>query len=77
MTRRAVSQLGAAVVLVVGAVLSWLSARTAEHVAPILEGEPSTVSVTYYPPLVVLALALVTAAGVLMVLGLARLRHRS
>jgi len=42
----------------------------------VLDGEPQTVSVVYSPPLLVLSLVLATAAGVLAVLGIARLRRR-
>ena len=44
--------------------------------APIAEGQPATVSVVYDPPLMMLAWLLVTAAGVLSVLGLAGLRRK-
>jgi hypothetical protein len=44
-------------------------------VAPIANGEPPTTSVTFYPPLLVLAFVLGTLAGVLMVLGAARWRR--
>lgn len=76
MNRRAVLELVLAVVASVGCVLSWLAAGHTAQVAPILEGEPATTSVVYYPPLIVLALVLATAAGVLAVLGVARLRRQ-
>ena len=44
-------------------------------VAPVLDGEPQTTSVVYSPPLLVLSLLLATIAGVLAVLGVARLRR--
>jgi hypothetical protein len=59
-----------------GAVWAWLSARSVVDVAPILDGEPATTSVVYYPPLVLLALLLLTVAGVLAVLGVASRRRR-
>ena len=59
----------------VGCVLSWLSARSTVAVAPVIDGEPMTTSVIYSPPLLVLSLILATVAGVLAVLGVARLRR--
>jgi hypothetical protein len=73
--RRAVVQLVAAGVALIGCVLSWSAARSSETMAPILEGEPAMTTMVYYPPLVVLSLALATAAGVLAVLGIAGLRR--
>jgi hypothetical protein len=59
----------------VGCVLSWLAARSTVAVAPVLDGEPQTTSVVYSPPLLVLSLFLATVAGVLVVVGIARLRR--
>jgi hypothetical protein len=72
---RARIELVLAVVAAVGCVLSWLAARSTVDVAPVLEGEPMTTSVVYSPPLLVLSLLLATVAGVLVVLGVARLRR--
>lgn len=74
MNRTALLQLSAAVVALIGCVLCWLAARTTEQLPPVLDGEPTMTAVIYYPPLIVLALALATAAGVLTVLAVARLR---
>ena len=60
----------------VGSVQSWLAASTTVAVAPVLPGEPSTTSVIHSAPLLVLSLLLATIAGVLAVLGIARLRRR-
>lgn len=77
MTRApAALQLLLAVALAVGCVVSWLAAQSTVLVAPVVEGEPQTTSVQYYPPLVVLSLLFATAAGVLAVLGAARQRAR-
>ncbi|WP_369803603.1 hypothetical protein [Mycobacterium sp. NAZ190054] len=73
----AVVQLVLAGAAAVGCVLSWLSARTDVVVDPVLAGEPSTVSQVYSPPMLTLSLLLATAAGVLAVLGVARLRRAS
>jgi hypothetical protein len=73
--RRATLELLLAVVAVAGCVLCWLAARSTVAVAPVLEGEPMTTSVVYSAPLLVLSLLLAAAAGVLVVLGVARLRR--
>jgi hypothetical protein len=72
---RARVELVLAAVAAAGCVLSWLAARSTVVVAPVLDGEPMTTSVVYNPPLLVLSLLLATAAGVLAVLGIARLRR--
>ncbi|PXX09129.1 hypothetical protein [Mycolicibacterium moriokaense] len=64
-----------ALVAVVGCVLTWLAAMSTVEVAPVLDGEPMTTSVIYSPPLLVASLFLATVAGVLSVLGVARLRR--
>lgn len=72
---RAVTELVAAVVAGAGCVLAWLAASTTVTVPPVLEGEPRTTAVEYSAPLVGLALLLATVTGVLLVLGVARLRR--
>ena len=74
MKRVALIQLVVAGLALVGAIASWLAAGSTEKVPPILEGQPEMTTVVYYPPLVLLALAQLTAAGVLAVLGVAKLR---
>jgi hypothetical protein len=71
---RARIELVVAVIAAIGCVLSWLAASSTVAVAPVLDGEPQTTSVVYSAPLLVLALLLATVAGVLAVLGIARLR---
>ncbi|RZT18166.1 hypothetical protein EV589_2419 [Mycobacterium sp. BK558] len=73
--RRAVIELTLAVLAAVGCVLSWLSASRQVVVAPLLEGQPSTMSVVYDTPMLTLSLLLATIAGVLAVLGIAHLRR--
>ena len=73
--RGAVVELIVAAVAAAACVLSWLGSRSVVRAEPITSGEPATPSVTYYAPLLVLALVLATAAGVLVVLALARLRR--
>lgn len=75
--RRAVLELVLAALSVVGAVSSWCASRSQVVVAPVLEGEPSTTSIAYHPPLLALALILATVAGVLTVLAMARLRRKA
>jgi len=72
---RARVELVMAVVAAVGCVLSWLAASSTVTVAPVLDGEPQTTSVVYSPPLLVLSLCLATVAGVLVVIGISRLRR--
>jgi hypothetical protein len=73
---RARIELLVAVVAAAGSVVSWLAASSTVAVAPVLDGEPQTASVVYSAPLLVLSLFLATVAGVLVVLGIARLRRR-
>lgn len=75
MKRAATIEVVLAVVAAVGAVLSWFGARSTVAVAPVLPGEPQTFSVALSPPMLVLTLLLATAAGVLAVDGVARLRR--
>jgi hypothetical protein len=72
---RARIELVLAVVAAAGCVLSWLAASSTVEVAPVLDGQPMTTSIVYNPPLLVLSLFLATAAGVLAVAGIARLRR--
>lgn len=75
MKRRALLELAVAAVAAVGCVLSWLAASSTLEVAPVLDGEPPTTAISYSAPLLVLALGLAGLAGVLIVLGIARLRR--
>ncbi|MCG7608119.1 MULTISPECIES: hypothetical protein [unclassified Mycobacterium] len=75
MRRRALLELLVAAVAAVGCVLSWLAASSTIEVAPVLDGEPPTTAISYSAPLLVLALVLAGLAGVLIVLGIARLRR--
>jgi hypothetical protein len=75
--RRAIVELVLACAAAAGSVLSWLGARSTVAVAPVLEGEPKTISVIYSPPLLALMLLLATVAGVLAVIAIARLRRSS
>lgn len=72
---RALVELGLACAALVGAGVSWVHARHTVVVAPIAEGERFTTSLVYSPQLLLLTLVLVTAAGVLAVVGVARLKQ--
>lgn len=72
---RAVVELALAAVAAVGCAMSWLRVRYLVLVAPVIDGEPATTSVTYHPRMLLLAWVLATAAGVLAVVGAARLRR--
>ena len=73
---RYVVQLLVALAATVGAALCWARVRSLVEVAPVTEGQPSTVSVVYDPPMMVLGLVLATVAGVLAIYGVAGLRRR-
>jgi hypothetical protein len=73
--RRAVLEVVLAVAAAVGCVASWLRAESTVVVPPIADGEPTTTSLMYYPPLLALAFMLGTLAGVLLVVGVARWRR--
>ncbi len=75
--RGAIVELVLALTAATGCVLSWLAAVTTVEVPPVIEGEPMTTSSLYSPPLLTLSLVLATVAGVLAVLGVARLRRAS
>ena len=70
-----VVELAAALAAAAGCVLAWLAASTTVVVPPVLDGEPLMTSVQYSAPRIGLALLLATVSGVLLVLGIARLRR--
>lgn len=72
---RAAVELLVAAAAAAGCVLLWLAARSTIEVAPVLENEPMTTSVIYSGPLIGLSFILATLAGVLTVVGVARLRQ--
>ncbi|ORV49030.1 hypothetical protein AWC02_07470 [Mycolicibacter engbaekii] len=73
---RALAELALAAAAAVGCAASWLQVRYPVVVAPVIDGEPATVSIGYHPPMLLLAWVLATTAGVLAVMGAARL-HRA
>ena len=58
-----------------GCAFSWSAVRSTVAVAPVAKGQPVTTSVVYDPSLLLLTLLLATAAGMLAVVGIARLRR--
>ncbi|MGH3561576.1 MAG: hypothetical protein ACRDTN_07195 [Mycobacterium sp.] len=73
---RAAVELGLACAAALGCAVNWSRVRSTVLVAPIADGEPVTTSVTYDPQLLLLTLLLAAAAGVLAVVGSARM-HRA
>jgi hypothetical protein len=72
---RAVVELALAVAAIAGCASSWSAVRSTVEVAPIAKGQPVTTAVVYDPSLLLLTLLLATAAGMLLVVGIARLRR--
>jgi hypothetical protein len=72
---RAVVELLLACAAAVGCVLSWSAVRSTVSVAPVVKGQPVTTSVVYDPSFLSLTLLLATVAGMLAVVGIARLRR--
>ncbi len=72
---RASVELLLACAAVAGCAISWSAVRSTVTVAPVAEGQPVTTSVVYDPSLLLLTLLLATAAGMLAVVGAARLRR--
>jgi hypothetical protein len=73
---RAIAELGVAVVAAIGTVACWLAAGTAVATTPVLASEPSKITMAYSPSMIALAFILATLAGVLAVVGVARLRRK-
>lgn len=70
---RAVAELGLAVAALLGAASSWLDARSVVLVQPVADGQPATVSTVYDAQQLLMMFILAAAAGVLAVVGSARL----
>jgi NO-binding membrane sensor protein with MHYT domain len=71
----ALAELVLAGAALLGAGVSWSHARYPRAVAPIADGQPFTTSLVYNPQLLLLTMVLATTAGVLGVVGVARLRR--
>jgi NO-binding membrane sensor protein with MHYT domain len=74
---RGVIELALACAAVVGCAISWSGVRSTVAVAPVAKDQPVTMSVVYDPPLLFLTLLLAATAGMLAVVGAARLRRVS
>jgi hypothetical protein len=72
---RAFVELVLACAAALGSAASWSAVRSTVPVAPVADGQPVTTSVVYDPQLLLLTLLLATAAGILAVVGVARLRR--
>jgi hypothetical protein len=70
---RAVVELLLACAAVAGCAIAWSMVRSTVAVAPVIKGQPVTSSVVYDPSLLLVTLLLATAAGMLAVVGTARL----
>ena len=73
---RALVEVSLACAALVGAAVSWSNARYTRGVAPIADGQPFTTSSVYNPQWLLLTLVLVTTAGVLAVVTMARLQRQ-
>ena len=72
---RALVELVLALAALVCAGLSWSHARHTVAVAPIADGQPVTTSLVYDPQQLLMTMLMATLAGVLAVVGAARLRR--
>jgi hypothetical protein len=72
---RGVVELVLAGAAIVGCAFSWSAVRSTVEVAPVAKGQPVTTAVVYDPSLLLLTLLLATAAGMLLVVGIAGLRR--
>lgn len=75
MNTRATVELILAFAALVCSALTWSHSHHTVSVAPIADGQPSTTSLVYDPQLLLLTLVLLSTAGVLAVIGIARLRR--
>jgi len=66
-------ELGLSIAALTVASVSWAHARHTVIVAPVAEGQPFSTSLVYDPQMLLLTLVLITTAGVLEVVAVARL----
>jgi hypothetical protein len=59
----------------VGCAAAWSTVRSTIAVAPVLKDQPATMSVVYDPSMLLVTLLLAAIAGMLAVIGVARLRR--
>jgi hypothetical protein len=72
---RALIELLLACAAAAGCAVAWSMVRSTVAVAPVLKDKPPTMSVVYDPLMLLLTLVLAAAAGMLAVIGIARLRR--
>ena len=72
---RALVELLLACAAAVGCAAAWSAVRSTIAVAPIMKDKPATMSVVYDPSMLLLTLLLAAVAGMLLVIGIARLRR--
>ncbi len=72
---RAVVELLVALAAAVGCATAWSAVRSTVAVAPVLKDHPVTMSVVYDPSMLLVTLLLAALAGMLAVVGIARLRR--
>jgi hypothetical protein len=72
---RAFVELALAVAAAVGCGFSWSAVRSPVELAPVAKGQPVMTAMVYDPSLLLLTLLLATLAGMLAVVGIARLRR--
>jgi hypothetical protein len=72
---RALVELLLACAAAAGCAASWLAVRSTVQVAPVLKDQPVTTSVVYDPSMLLVTLLLAALAGMLAVVGIARLRR--
>ena len=70
---RALIELFLAFFALAAASVTWAHARHTVTVAPVADGQPVTTSLVYHPQVLLVTLVLITTAGVLEVVGVARL----
>jgi hypothetical protein len=72
---RAVVELLLACAAAAGCAASWAAVRSTVEVEPVLKDQPVTTSVIYDPSMLLVTLLLAALAGMLAVVGIARLRR--
>jgi hypothetical protein len=72
---RAAVELLLACIAAVGCAVAWSAVRSTVAVAPVVKDKPATMSIAYDPSMLLITLLLAAVAGMLAVIGIARLRR--
>jgi hypothetical protein len=64
-----------AVAAAIASALIWTHSHRPVTVEPVADGQPSTISTMYDPQLLMLTLLLASVAGILAIVGVARIRR--